>query len=119
MAGNGGENTHGAKLHQLVEITFAFQEPLMEGPARLAYITISVGTFYIVNITFLHFWNIFTNIPAQKTVDIMYEILVKSGQSFEAGDEFEKFLLQCMGRNICSASGMTFPWAAPCHLVVL
>ena len=42
----------------------------------------------------------FTNIPVHKTVDIMYEILVKSGQTLDAADELEKLILHCVKDNI-------------------
>ena len=50
----------------------------------------------------------FTNIPVHKTVDIMYEVLVKSGQSLDAADEFEKLILHCVKDNICHFDSKVF-----------
>ena len=38
----------------------------------------------------------------------MYEILVKSGQSLDAADEFEKLILHCVKDNICHFDSKVF-----------
>ena len=44
--------------------------------------------------------SMFTHIPVLKTIDIIYEHLIKSGLSYDYVDEFEKLILVCVQHNV-------------------
>jgi len=52
--------------------------------------------------------SMFTNIPVEKSIDITYEILVKSGVDLDTVDEFEKLAHASLDKNICQFDDKTF-----------
>ena len=51
----------------------------------------------------------FTHIPVLKTIDIIYEHLIKSGLSYDYVDEFEKLILVCVQHNIYYVTSIEKP----------
>jgi len=49
--------------------------------------------------------SLFSNIPVMKTIDIIYETLIKSGQSYQYTEEFTGLVSSCVKQNICFANG--------------
>ena len=50
----------------------------------------------------------FTSIPIGKAIDVMSELLIKSGVALDTTDEFEQLILTCVERNICKFDEKTF-----------
>ena len=52
--------------------------------------------------------SMFTCLPIEKSIDILYEILVKSGVDWSIADEFEHLAHTCLDSNVCQFNGKTF-----------
>ena len=50
----------------------------------------------------------FTNIPIEKSVDIMYEIIVKAGVDLDTVDEFGSLAHICLDKNNCQFDNRMF-----------
>ena len=52
--------------------------------------------------------SMYTHIPIEKTIDIIYETLVRSQKSHGYAGEFSNLLLTCVQRNLCQFNGVTY-----------